>query len=193
MVPIYLVAIATIAVGAALVIRSVNLVQEFARLFSQPKAPAGLGGGSAWSIELLAGVAGIVLGILALLSVDSVDLVAIAAIAYGSGLLMNGNAGSRLALTKIEAAYNDEGTRRLASEIVSSSAASQALTGLGAIVLGILALAGFSSVILVLIALLALGAVILLNGAALGDTVLAMFGRSYEEVYEHVGKASPAE
>jgi hypothetical protein len=53
----------------------------------------------------------------------------------------------------------------------------QAVAGLQAIVLGILALAGFSPVVLVLIALLALGSFLFVNGPAFGGAVLAMFRR----------------
>jgi hypothetical protein len=174
--PIFLVAIATVAVGAALVIHSINLIQEFVRVLAQPRI-AELGGTSAGSLELLGGAAGIVLGVLALLNIDPVDLVAIAAIGYGSSLLMSSSSASRMMLARIEMAYDDQVRRRLASEIVISSTVSQALSSLAAIVLGILALAGFSSIILVLIALLSLGTVILLNGAALGGAVLAMVSR----------------
>jgi hypothetical protein len=177
-VPTYLVAIATLAVGAALITHSLSLVQEFARLVTHPAAIAEMGGGNVWSIELLGGAAGIVLGVLALLQLDPVDLVAIATIGYGGAFLISSNSTSRMTLLKVEASYGDEATRRLAGELMSSSTATQALTGLAAIVLGILALAGFSPTVLVLIALLALGTVVLLNSAALGGAVLAFFSRT---------------
>lgn len=169
--PIFLVAIATIAVGAALVAHSINLIREFVRLLAQST------GISAWSLELLGGAAGIVLGILALLNVAPVDLVAIAAIAYGGAFVIGSGSASRVALAKVELSNEDQVARRLANEIITSSAASQALSGLAAIVLGILALAGFSPVILVLVALLALGTVIFLNSAAIGGAVFSIFMR----------------
>jgi hypothetical protein len=175
--PVFLVAIATIAVGAALIVHSVNLIEEFARMLTRSEPVAELGGVSAWSLELLAGVAGVVLGILALLQVAPIELVAIAVISYGGASLLSSASTSRIAHARVELSSDNPVTRRLAGEVVTSSAASQALGGLAAIVLGILALAGFSPVVLVLIALLTLGAIILLNGAALGGAFMTMFGR----------------
>jgi hypothetical protein len=62
----------------------------------------------------------------------------------------------------------------LASEMASGSAGLQALAGLGAIVLGILALAGMVDLTLTLVALLALGATVILTGGSLSATVLGL-------------------
>lgn len=175
--PLFLVAIATIAVGTAIIVQSLNLIEEFARMLGRSEQVTELGGVSTWSLGLLAGVAGVVLGILALLNVASIELVAIAAISYGGAALLSSASTSRIGRARVEAFSDNPITRRLAGDVVTSSAASQALSGLAAIILGILALAGFSPVVLVLIALLTLGAIILLNGAALGGAVLAVVGR----------------
>lgn len=175
--PVFLVAIATIAIGAALVVHSLKLIEEFAQIMSRVESVGDLGGVSAWSLELLGGVAGIILGILALLNVAPVQLVAIAAIGYGGAAMMSSASTSRVASARIELSSSNPIARRLAGEVVTSAAASRALSGLAAIVLGILALAGFASVILVLIALLTLGAIIVLDGAALSVAIVSMFGR----------------
>ncbi len=61
-----------------------------------------------------------------------------------------------------------------ASEMASGSAGIQALAGLAAIVLGILALAGSpNDLTLNLVALLALGSTIVLTGSTLSATVLS--------------------
>ncbi|MGE3264703.1 hypothetical protein [Methylocystis sp.] len=66
------------------------------------------------------------------------------------------------------------GAEMLASEMASGSAGIQALAGLAAIVLGILALAGHSADLTVnLVALLALGATLVLTGSTLSATVLS--------------------
>lgn len=178
-VPVFLVAIALIAAGAALVFRGAAIAGEYGRVLQRPGetiAIAELGGGAVWSVEFLAGGAAIVLGILALLNIDPVDLVAIGVIALGGAIVLSAGLTARLTSIKAAAVYTDERARLIATEVVSGSASIQAL-GLTAIVLGILALAGFSAVALVLIALLALGSFILLNGVILSGAMLTIFRR----------------
>jgi hypothetical protein len=76
------------------------------------------------------------------------------------------------------------GSEILASEMASGSAGLQALAGLAAIVLGILAIAGtgIDSAILILVAFLALGATLVLTGSALSGTVLSLM-RHRAETY----------
>jgi hypothetical protein len=168
--PIFLVAIATIAFGAALLMHGSAMLGDHARLATEmnDNNPAALGGGGL-SAVLLAGAGGIILGILALPGISPVEHTAIAVIAYGSALILSSNSALRLHLFKFAAAKPGVRVQRatsdiLANEMLSSSAGIYGLTGLAAIVLGILALAGFSAVILVLIALLALGTVNVVNG-----------------------------
>jgi hypothetical protein len=66
------------------------------------------------------------------------------------------------------------GSEILASEIASGSAAIQALAGLAAIVLGILAVAGMDVTVLTLVALLALGATLVMSGSTLSGTVMSL-------------------
>ena len=67
------------------------------------------------------------------------------------------------------------GSEILAGDVASGSASIQALAGLGAIVLGILAVAGTTNDLnLNLIALLALGSTLVLTGGSLSATVLSM-------------------
>ena len=58
--------------------------------------------------------------------------------------------------------------------MASGSAGIQALAGLAAVVLGILAAAGTNEVVLSLVALLALGATLVLTGSTLSGTVLSL-------------------
>jgi hypothetical protein len=174
--PVFLVAIALIAAGAALVLRGAAMLREFAMIMQRPgETTVESGGGSVLSINLLCGAAAIILGVLALLNVDPVDLVAIGVICLGGGLILSAGGAARLAAAKVSHAYSDPGLQRLASEIVAGSAGVQALIGLTAVVLGILALAGFASVVLILIALLAIGAFILIDGASVSGAMLAVF------------------
>jgi hypothetical protein len=175
-VPEYLVAVALIAAGAALMLRGVATVGEYGRVLQGPEqASFEIGGAGALSVELLTGAAGVVLGILALLRVAPIELVAIGVIAEGAGLILSTGATSQLTGARIAAIYRDQRSQRLAGEINAAATSSQAAVGLTAVVLGILALAGFSSTVLELIALLALGAFILLNSASVGGTMLAVF------------------
>jgi hypothetical protein len=177
--PGFLVAIATIAIGAALLAQGSAIAAEYARLMTSrgETTVIPLGGSSTWSIELLAGIAGIVLGILALLAVESINLVAIASIAFGGGLVLSSGAAAQVLILKATGTSLDERVRRLAAETASTSAVAQGMTGLAAVVLGILALAGFSSVTLVLIALLAMGVFLVMNGSTVGGFMLSIFRR----------------
>jgi hypothetical protein len=174
--PVFLVAIALIAAGAAVVLRGLATVSDFARLLARAGAATNLiEGGSALYVELLAGGAAVILGILSLLGVSSVDLVAIGTITLGAALVLSTTATARLTAHKLAlTSLTDEPARVVASEIVTSTAGTQALAGLAAITLGILALAGFASVVLILIALLTVGAFILLDGAGIGGTILTV-------------------
>ena len=65
--PVFLVAIATIAVGAALLADGATLVAGYTRLLTakgEDATAVAVSGGSMWSMELLAGAGGIVFGIL---------------------------------------------------------------------------------------------------------------------------------
>jgi hypothetical protein len=180
-VPVFLVAIALIAAGAAVVLRGAAIVRGFTRLLGRAGTTAAateVGGSGALYVELLAGGAAIILGILALLNVNPVDLVAIGVITLGGALVLSTNATARLGAAKLSLASGDDRANLIAAEIVTSSAGTQALAGLTAITLGILALAGFASVVLVLIALLTLGSFILLDGVSLGGAILTVFRHS---------------
>jgi hypothetical protein len=110
-------------------------------------------------------------------------LTAIAVIAFGSALILNSNSALRLHFFKLAmmtAADRSQALPRdmLAGELVSSSAGIYALTGLTAIVLGILALAGFSPANLILIALLALGSVNVINDIDMTGVLVGAFRRA---------------
>jgi hypothetical protein len=176
--PVFLVGIATIAVGAALLAEGAALAAGYGRLLpakAEDVMAVAASGSPMWFMELLIGVAGIVLGILALLNVEPMELVAAAAIAFGGGLVLTSGARSQLAALTSTTTPADERIRRLAVESASSSAMMQVLTGLAGVVLGILALAGLSSLTLVLVALLATGAFLLLNGSTASGIMVSMF------------------
>jgi hypothetical protein len=179
--PNFLVAIATITFGAALLLYGATMLGEYARLARQASpATASILGGGGLSAVLLAGAAGVVLGILALLGIAPSELTAIAVIAFGSALILSGHSALRMHLFKAAAARPDSrsASDMLASELLSSSGGTYGLVGLAAIVLGILALASFAPVVLVLIALLALGGVSVINGVDLGGVLVSTFQKA---------------
>ncbi len=185
-VPEFLVAIATIAFGATLLLHGSVMIGEYARVSVRSNSTAtstpqvGDGGLSA---VLLAGAAGVVLGILALLGISTHELTAIAVIAFGAALILSAGSELRVHLVKMSLATPDERSQRfagdaLAGDMLSSASGVFGLAGLSAIVLGILALAGFSSVVLVLIALLSLGSVSALAGLDLAGALINAYSRS---------------
>lgn len=178
--PEFLVAIATIVFGAALLLHGSATVAEYARMAAPSAATIGDGGLSA---VFLAGVAGVVLGILALLGISTVQLTAIAVIAFGAALILSSSLALRVHLTRVSLARPDNhpqhlASEALASEMLSSSAGVFGMAGLSAIVLGILALAGFNPVILILIALLSLGSVSAVSGVDITDAMVSAYRRS---------------
>lgn len=182
-VPDYLVAIATIVYGAALLLRGSAMIAEYVRIDNvRPGAAAAHSGDGGLSAVILAGAAGVVLGILALLRISTQELTAIAVIAFGAALILSASLGLRVRLLRLSLTVSEERSQRLANEalagdVLSSTAGIFGLAGLSAIVLGILALAGFSPVLLILIALLELGAVHALAGFDLTGTLVNAYSR----------------
>ncbi|TXT48270.1 MAG: hypothetical protein FD139_192 [Methylocystaceae bacterium] len=183
--PPMMVAIATIVFGVALLIQGGAMLSEYMQVVfpgGVRTASAEQMGGNSLALVFLVGAAGIVLGVLSLLGISAAILTPVAAISYGTALLLSSNAVWRLyvlrrASAQMETAIGQSqhvGAEMLASEMASGSAGIQALAGLAAIVLGILALAGSpNDLTLNLVALLALGSTIVLTGSTISATVLS--------------------
>jgi hypothetical protein len=184
-VPSSMAAITTVVFGVAVLVQGGTMLSEYARIIfapgAEPTSPEQFGG-SSLSAVFLVGSAGIVLGILALLGIYPDVLTSIAIMAYGAALVLSSNSVWHLHLLKRAAIRSEAttiepsltGSEILASEMASGSAGVQALAGLAAIVLGILAVAGQHTLTLILIALLALGATLVLTGSTLSATVLGL-------------------
>ncbi len=174
--PSFLVEIATIVFGVGLLLYGSATLSQMSRLFvDNGAADAVAGVSSGWSIVLLAGAAGIVLGILALLGVSSIQLVAIAVIAFGASLLISSNANMRLRILLGATATPNSPIERLVRDTAADTAGLQTMTGLSAIVLGILALSGFAPTTLVLIALLGLGCFATMSSAFIAGAFARAF------------------
>lgn len=172
--PDVLTSIATVVFGAALLIQGGAMLSEFAQFDAVPEPHAGASGGGL-STLFLVGVAGIVLGVLALLNIHPTMLTAIAAIAFGAALVISTPAVWHLLTSRsVESRFvtRPPVVQVIASEVAAGSAGVQCMTGLAAIVLGILAVAGVFTTSLTLVALLAAGSALLLTGSSLSGTMI---------------------
>jgi len=178
-----IVAIATIIFGAALLVHAGSMLSDYTHVIfpsgSGTVSGSDFAGGSLAAVFLV-GAAGIILGVLALLGLYAVQLSAIAVIAFGSSLVLSSNAIWHLYLLKRASMMTREaredsrsGSEILAGEMASGSAGMQALAGLAAAILGILAVVGTYPAVLTLVALLILGASIVLTGGALSGAALS--------------------
>jgi uncharacterized membrane protein YkgB len=163
-----LAAIATIVIGAGLLMQVADAGTEYARLTSRsdaaPLSSAMFGGGA--MVSFLAGGVGIVLGILALLGVSPMHLTPAALIVFGGALLLSAGVTAEMNRARIRASNDSAAARAVAEQAATAAAGAQALIGLAAIILGILALVPTHATILVLVGLLAVGASLLLTAAA---------------------------
>lgn len=189
LVPEVLMAIATIVFGATLIVQAGALVSELSGISASPTSIAAgaasdsLSGGGV-GMMFLVGVAGIVLGILALLGITPLVLCGAALIAFGCALLLG--SGSVRSVHQMQAAVRRAGAvttttqtnELLANEMAAGSAGAQFMSGIAAIVLGIVSLSGVYSMPLVLVGLLVIGASNILAGGALSGV---MIGSSHRE------------
>lgn len=174
--------IATIVLGAAFLVQAGAILSEYTHILQRSamgSAFAPPAGGDGLTAMFMVGAGGIVLGVLALLGIASAALTSIAVIAFGSCLVLSSGSVRQLYLLRREALVNASSTTEmLAGQIVSGSAGIQLMSGLTAVVLGILAVAGHSSRVLTLAALLVLGVTVLLSGSALSSLVLSFMQES---------------
>jgi hypothetical protein len=162
-------AIAFIAAGLALLLGGASVAARIAEV-----AGAALGRQTvARGMELvaLAGTGAIALGILALVGVVPMTLLAVAALVLGVGLLAQSAAVYRLEATLQFRA--PAGVR--VDQFVRTSSGTDAVLGLGAIVLGILALAGPSALSLCLVAAVAVGVAVVFSGTSVAARIFGVF------------------
>ena len=173
--PAVMLSIATIVIGAAILMQGANTASEYAELFAVEGAglsrPGAVGGGI--TLEFLAGGAGVVLGILALLTPATGVLSAAALIVFGSTLLLSAGATARASEIQTEAASLSVSARALLRQTAGVASGAQIMIGITAIVLGILALVGLHEGILILVGQLAIGAALLMVSA--GNSVAGLW------------------
>jgi hypothetical protein len=185
--PDLLAGVATIVFGVALLIEGGSMLSEYATIVFQPgekRWSGGYFGGNTLAAVFLVGATGIVLGILALIKIHPEVLIPVAIIAFGAALVMSSNAVWHLYVAKRAAitsgTESQQGGEILASEMASGSAGMQALAGLAAVVLGILAIATAADVTLFLVAFLVLGATLMFTGSTLSGAVLSLMPRTWQ-------------
>lgn len=175
--PMFMVAVAPIALGAALIFDGAVVAREYSRILASSGdgtiQNVEFGGGI--SSQIGGGVAAMVLGVLALVHLNPLVLTPIAAIVLGATLVFSSGVNTRLNALKIETSGEHDVAKRIAEEAMTTATGSEVLVGLGAIVLGIVALVGLAPLTLTLVAMLALGAAILLSGSAVIGKMLSVF------------------
>lgn len=177
MLPVTLAAIATIAVGVALLAQGGAAAARWSRLVRdvshRPDERFELAGGL--GAEVVSGAAGIVLGVLALLGLSPLVLLPVALLAFGGGLLIGSGVTVELGGGVAPAAYDR--FANLAREASLGASGAQALAGVASVVLGILALIGTMPLTLTLIGLLAVGAAVLFSGSAVSTRLMHLMRR----------------
>jgi hypothetical protein len=177
--PDYMLTVATICVGAALLFFGGAIAARHSRLMKDLGAGR-LGVTEVWSgvtAEFLGGAAGIVLGVLGLLGMDPMILSASAAIVFGAVLLLGTGVLYRLNDLSIRTSGADLPGQELARDAVKAGIEVQALVGMAGITLGILALVGLFPLVLGLISMLSIGFSVLLSDSALGGRMLSLLRR----------------
>ena len=176
--PGYLAAIATIAVGVALLAQGGAVAARWSKLVAEtpgyewdPQTEVGSG----MTAEILGGASGIVLGILALIGVAPHILIPVALLAFGGAMLVG--TGATADLGRMRSAGTSPRLERATREMTVAASGTQMLIGIAAVVLGILALIGVDPLTLSLVGLLAIGASILFSGSAVSSRMLSILRR----------------
>ena len=176
-VPAYMASIATIVVGASLLAEGTAIGREYTALLG--RVSGGTFGvvelGAGMTAEFIIGGSAITLGVLSLVGVHPAVLLPSALIAIGSALILTSGTATRLSALRLQALQADDFAQDVSHAIMSGTAGTQALTGVGAIVLGVIALVSAGSLMLTLVGLLAAGGALALTGGALG-------GKMFQEI-----------
>jgi len=165
--PLYLAAIATVAVGFALLAQGSTIAARWrnALHIAGRERIDRIG----MSTEMFGGFATIVLGVLALFGVASLTLLPVAAIALGAALLLGGP-------TQPEIAEDSPRHWHVTRDMMRASSGVMVMGGLSAVILGVLAIANVGPIVpLALTALLCVAAALMLSGGSLLAVVKKRF------------------
>jgi hypothetical protein len=176
--PGYLASIATIAFGVALLAQGGALAARYSQVIHETlphewDTRTEIGGGM--GAEVLAGAAGVVLGILGLIGLATGVLIPIAVIVFGGALLLG--SGATMDLSTLSGPITNERLAHITHQATVAASGAQVLTGICAIVLGIIALVGVDPVTLTLVALIVVGGSVLLAGSAITSRMASVMRR----------------
>nr|CCD31969.1 Conserved hypothetical protein [Methylocystis sp. SC2] len=150
----------------------IQFVSELVQLTSRSSTEAEKGRSGLLTV-LLAGGTGVVLGVLGLIKTDVHVLISVAVISYGMSAILGGSAARRLYELRVSFMEGMDGrgftgSHILERKLISGAATVQALGGLAAIVLGVVALGRpINQMALNLAALLTLGGKLAIAGSAM--------------------------
>lgn len=172
---VLLASIAAIVIGVGLTVQAFNSAAEEVRIVA-PRTGVGpqdttLGGEV--MVDCMCGLAGIALGILALVGINAVHLLPAALIVFGGSLLLSGfiNMWPRT----MPIASSGAEPQIVAYRGAPATGGVEVLTGLAAIVLGILAVIMAPSWVLLLVGFLVVGAALLMVSATFAGTAMRLF------------------
>ncbi len=170
--PVYMAAVATIAVATAMALQGIAVGSCYSSVIGEmtgkhPVADIRTG----LTAEFVAGATGIVLGVLSLSGLDVATLTAVAVIVLGSGVLLGAGIAGRVARFAPKSSAQHPFFEKMVGDVVTAAAGAEVLVGGGAIVLGVIALVGTLSLTLTLVALLALGSATVMASTAVAGKI----------------------
>jgi hypothetical protein len=175
-VPMYLAAIAAIALGLSLISVGASLAASYSQLAARAEASDLAAGGQigGTTVDMFLGGAVVILGILALLRLVPAVLVPVQVILVGGGMILNGAGAVRLATLETDMAVERTTARRISEELVFSTASVRMIAGIAVVIMGILGVVGTEPMILALSAVLVAGSALLLNSTSLSNRVVGI-------------------
>lgn len=172
-VPPIMAGVSVIVLASALLLKALGIGARYPQLVEatmwRPGAVTDIG--SAMVFDFLAGTAGMILGILALIGYNPLVLGPVSVLIFGTSFMLASGFTARVnALTR--RSQEEARSFRFADVSALSGAAFQAMVGLAAIVLAIIALVVAAPAILTLVALLVLGSGLLLSESFIAARLL---------------------
>ncbi len=177
--PEMMLSIASIALGAGLIIEAGAVMGRFSSIvqdIGESAADLSITPGGT-SVETIAGISGVTLGIIALLGINSMALNSIAVIIFGAAIAFG--AGSIAMINSLQASrtMKNQFAKNVMISISAASADIRTLGGLGALAVGVLAVIGINPTILALSGLLAISGILFLETLSQGGNSLSILRR----------------
>lgn len=171
--PTFLTCLATIAIGAGLLLYGAGISRRFNHLMTRYTSWRHEVGtlGTGLTVHILGGAATAGLGIVALFGLETVSTLAVASIVAGGTLAFGSGANSEVSALSMRGWANEQ-AERASHQAVLASTGTQVFAGVAAVVMGILVLAAVGAPAALLKAsMLTLGAALLLGGATVASRI----------------------